>query len=269
MLFKFLRNDNERSLKVVIPTPYRGPGNLPAIYVTPDEPGKIRGYVDFESAEDIKGEGLDLTFRVKSEAKWTRHRGNSSVMYHSKQVLQRRTWEIPISHSRPRVVSAGKTRENIPLGQPVPLTIRFDPFLSSSGHFGQELIVVSATIKLKQYTRLWHRWDVKTETKELLALPVNDGWQQSANGMQRTILVDIPHAPRLSCTTYTRPVQKKHVLKLIMRVRTSTMQPWPRELRVEMEVNVTGPRPPNDAPLEELPPYSSVWNGGEVEDDTD
>lgn len=72
MLFKILSNDSERSLKVVILTQYRGPGNLPAIYVTPDEPGKIRGYVEFQSTEDIKGEDLDLNFRVKSEAKWYR-----------------------------------------------------------------------------------------------------------------------------------------------------------------------------------------------------
>lgn len=124
--------------------------------------------------------------------------------------------------------------ENIPLGQVVPLTIRFDPFLPSSGHYGQELVIISAIVKLKQYTRLWHRWNVKTETKEVLTLPVNHGWQQSANGMQRTILVDIPHAPRLSCTTYTRPVQKTHMMKLIMRVKTSTMtDEEARELRIE------------------------------------
>lgn len=70
MLFDIL--SKERSLQVVILTPYRGPGNLPAIFVTPDEPGKIRGYVELESTKDIKGEGLDLAFRVKSEARWTR-----------------------------------------------------------------------------------------------------------------------------------------------------------------------------------------------------
>lgn len=244
------------------------------------------------------------------------HYGNSTVAYHSKQVLQRKSWRIPISHSRPGVVSSGTTRfdfeaeleprtpssikgrrswlnyrftatlrrrfprrnivfkqdvwtfstclpapsidymptpychsgvweshlpficslpsENIPLGQTVPLTIRFDPFLPSSGHYGQELVIVGAIVKLKQYTRLWHRWDVKTETKEVLALPVNHGWQQTANGMQRTLLVDIPPAPRLSCTTHTRPVQKTHVMKLIMRVKTASMTDrQARELRIE------------------------------------
>lgn len=189
--------------------------------------------------------------------------------------------------------------ENIPLGQTVPLTIRFDPFPSSSGHFGQELVIISAIVKLKQYTRLWHRWDVKTETKEVLTLPVDHDWQQSANGMQRTILVDVPHAPRLSCTTYTRPVQKSHKMKLIMRIKTATMtDKEARELRIEsrllftcmidfelqmiqrtndcvlalfflVEVNVTGARPPTDAPLEDLPSYSAVWDGEHDGDDSD
>ncbi|KAF9361209.1 hypothetical protein BGX26_005033 [Mortierella sp. AD094] len=156
------------------------------------------------------------------------------------------------------------------LGQTVPLTVQFDPFLPSSGHFRQELVVVNATIKLKQYTRLWHRWNVKTETKEVLAMAVNDGWPQVGSGLQRTIQVNIPPAPRLSCTTVTRPVQKTHVLKLIMRVRAQNMTDRKaRELRVEMGVNITGPRPPTDLPIEELPPYSAAWEGENDGDNSD
>ncbi|KAI8602364.1 hypothetical protein EDD21DRAFT_372091 [Dissophora ornata] len=344
MFSRIISRDSEKSLKIVILTPYRGPGNLPAIFATPEEPGKINGYVEFESTEDIKGGDLDLTFRVKSEARWVRQYGQTTVVYHSKQVLQRQAWKIPIAHPQPGVVGAGKTRydfevildpetpssiagrrgwlnyrfaatlhrrfprrnmvfkqdvwalrtclpvpnpeyvpdphvhmgvweshlpfkcslpnENIYLGQRLPLTVQFDSFLPTSGHFGQEMVVVNAVVKLKQYTRLWHRWNVKTETKEVVAQAVNDGWPRAANGIQRTIFVDIPHAPRLSCTTFTRPVQKTHVLKLIMRVKTVSMaDKEARELRVEMEVNVTGPRPPTDPPLEDLPPYSAVWDG--------
>ncbi|KAF9403255.1 hypothetical protein BGX21_005856 [Mortierella sp. AD011] len=345
-------NSQEKSLRITILTPFRGPGNLPAVYVTPEVPGKICGYVEFECSDEIKGGDFDLTFRVKSEARWVRNYGQTNVVYHSKQVLQRESWEIPVTHLRPGVIGAGKIRydfevaldpqtpssiagrrgwlnyrfaatlhrgfprrnvvfkqdvwmfntclpapnleympdphvysgvwdshlpfvcslpsKNIALGQTVPLTVRLDPFLPSSGHFRQELVVVSAIIKLKQYTRLWHRWNVKTETKEVLAMTVNDGWPQVRSGLQRTIQVNIPPAPRLSCTTITRPVQKTHVLKLIMRVRTQSMTDREaRELRVEMEVNVTGPRPPSDFLLEELPPYSTAWDGENDGDDSD
>lgn len=40
-------------------------------------------------------------------------------------------------------------------------------------------------------------------------------------------------------------------------------------LFVLVEVNVTGPRPPTDAPLEELPAYSAVWEGEHDGDDSD
>ncbi|KAG0369324.1 hypothetical protein BC939DRAFT_464626 [Gamsiella multidivaricata] len=344
MFTRIASKDQEQLLKVVILTPYRGPGNLPAVFATPEVPGTIRGFVEFESVEDIKGGDLDLTFRVKSEARWTRHYGQSTVVYHSKEVLQRKAWKVPVSHPQPGVVGAGRTRfdfevvldqrtpssisgrrgwlnyrfaatlhrrfprrnivfkqdvwtfstclpapdpeyisdpymysgvwefhlpfmcslpsENIHLGQTVPLTIKFDPFLSSSGHFDQELVIVNAVIKLKQYTRLWHKWNVKTETKEVLALPVREGWVPGANGVQRTILVDIPQAPQLSCTTTTRPVQKTHILKLIMRIKTASMTDREaREFRIEMGVNITGPRPPTDPPVEDLPPYTAVWDG--------
>lgn len=247
-------------------------------------------------------------------------RGQTRVMYHSKEVLQRQRWDIPIAHSSPGLVTAGKTRydfeviiipgapssisgrrswlnyrleatlhrgfprrnitfrqdvwtfstclplpqpdvvlfplvqsgiweshlpftcsipnESVYLGQIVPVTIQFEPFVTSSGHLGQELVIVSAMVKFKQYTRLWHRWDVKHETKELVALPVLTGWPITSNGFQRTLLVQLPNAPRLSCTTMTRPVQKTHCLKLIMKVKTSSMtDKQARELRIESKLD--------------------------------
>ncbi|KAF9941132.1 hypothetical protein BGZ67_005786 [Mortierella alpina] len=147
--------------------------------------------------------------------------------------------------------------ENIHLGQRLPMTVQFEPFVRASGHYGQELVIISAVVKLKQYTRLWHRRNVKNETKETLNVPVHHGWPQTARGFQRTIWVDLPHAPQLSCTTFTQPVQKTHRLKIIMNVKTSAMADRnAKEFRVEMEVNVTGPRPPT---AEGLPPYSAVW----------
>jgi hypothetical protein len=69
MLNKLIQ-DTAKTLQVVILTPFRGPGNLPAIYSTPEEPGKIRGYVQLTTTEDIKAKDLDLYFRVKSFARW-------------------------------------------------------------------------------------------------------------------------------------------------------------------------------------------------------
>ncbi|KAF9365835.1 hypothetical protein BGX34_008046 [Mortierella sp. NVP85] len=240
MLFRILNNDSERSLKVVILTQHRGPGNLPAIYVTPEEPGKIRGYVEFQSTEDIKGEDLDLNFRVKSEAKWYRHYGNSTVAYHSKQVLQRKSWRIPVSHSRPGVVSSGTTRFDF--------VAELEPQTPSSIKGRRSWLNYRFTATLR---RRFPRRNIVFK-------------------QDRTILVDIPPAPRLSCTTHTRPVQKTHVMKLIMQVKTATMTDREaRELRIEMGVKVTGPRPPTDALLEEPPPYSAVWDGVHDGDDSD
>ncbi|KAF9910827.1 hypothetical protein EC991_005545 [Linnemannia zychae] len=69
MLSNFTQ-DTTKTLQVVILTPFRGPGNLPAIYCTPEEPGKIRGYVQLTTTEDLKAKDLDLYFRAKSYARW-------------------------------------------------------------------------------------------------------------------------------------------------------------------------------------------------------
>ena len=106
----FQNDEKSKSLTIVILTPYRGPGNLPAVFITPEERGVIRGFVEFQSAKDIQGGDLDLAFRVKSEARWSRQRGEHRHVYHSKQVLQRQAWNIPIRHTRHGVVAAGNTR---------------------------------------------------------------------------------------------------------------------------------------------------------------
>ncbi|KAF9137941.1 hypothetical protein BGX30_009760 [Mortierella sp. GBA39] len=350
-----LTQDKKKSLQVVILTPFRGPGNLPAIYGTPEEPPKVRGYVELITTEDIKTGDLDLYFRVKSYARWARQRGEMTVVYRSKEVLQKNFHQFPIKHERPGVISPGTVRfdfeevlnrhtpssidgrrswlncrfaatlhrgffhpnmtfkqdvwvfntcipspqsgylppphvfdgvweshlpftcsipnENIQLGETVPLTIQFRPFIPSSGLVSQELVVVGAVVKMKQYTRLWNKRNVKTEKKVVIEMPVNQGWAPGKDGMQRTIMVNVPFAPRLSCTTITVPVQKTHRLKLIMRIKTASMSDRDaKELRIEMPVNITGPRPPTVHPTaeeeegEQLPSYSSVFEGGNDSD---
>lgn len=315
------------------------------------------------------------------------HYGESTVVYKSKEVLQKNFHQIPIKHEHPGVISPGTIRfdfeevlnkhtpssihgqrnwlnyrfaatlhrgflqrnmtfkqdvwvfntcipspqsgylptphvfagvweshlpftcsipnENIQLGKAVPLTIQFRPFVPSSGLVGQELVVVDAIVKMKQYTRLWHKWNVKNEKKVVVEMPVNQGWATGKDGMQRTIMVNVPFAPRLSCTTITEPVRKTHCLKLIMRLKTASMSDrHAKELRIESKylyrtmmffivkdtdetrkrelkncspffcdiivivpVHITGPRPPTVYPIaeeeeEQLPTYSSVWEGG-------
>ncbi|KAF9384357.1 hypothetical protein CPC16_008459 [Podila verticillata] len=343
----------EKPMRIVIQTPFRGPGNLPAIYATPEAQGEIQGYVEFDSSEDIKGRNIDLYFRTKSQARWTRHYGEATVVYRNKDVLQTQKWDFDLPHTQSGLIAAGKSQfefkvtldthtpssikgkrgwlsyrlratlrrsfpkrnievvqdvwtfssslpapgpshlpdeptefsgvweERLPyllsypnksiyLGQVLPLTIKFGPFLKTSGHVGQELAILDAVIKLKQYTRLWHRRDVKTETKEILEIPLNDGWPVGPYGLERTIDIPIPPAPSLSCTTYTRTVRKTHKLKLIMHVHTNTTTAkQARELRIEMDIHLTGPRPPNDLPPEELPPYSLQWEGDDEGDNSD
>lgn len=129
--------------------------------------------------------------------------------------------------------------ENIMLGETVPLTIQFRSFISSSGLVGQELVIVNAVIKMKQYTRLWHKWDVKNEKKVVVEMPVKS-WTPGKDGMQRTIMVSVPSAPRLSCTTITQPVRKTHCLKLIMRVKTASMSDkQAKELRIESKSDIS------------------------------
>ncbi|KAF9333171.1 hypothetical protein BGZ91_011373 [Linnemannia elongata] len=115
-------------------------------------------------------------------------------------------------------------------GQVVPLTVQFEPFLDNSIHRGQELIVASAFVKMKQYTRLT---DPKMFNKQL------------------------------ACGLDSPPVTKRHTLKLIMMVYTNvSSEKEAKELRVEMDVKITAPRPEHIkdmAPAHAAPPpYQSI-----------
>ncbi|KAG0377182.1 hypothetical protein BGX24_006604 [Mortierella sp. AD032] len=151
-------------------------------------------------------------------------------------------------------------------GQVVPLTVQFEPFLDNSIHRGQELIVASAFVKMKQYTRLTDPKMLNKERKDkktVFSLPVTEDWPQTNNGFTKTIMVELPGAKQLACALDSPPVTKRHTLKLIMMVYTNVSgEKEAKELRVEMDVKITAPRPEHIrdmAPAHAAPPpYQSI-----------
>ncbi|KAF9175231.1 hypothetical protein BGX21_005857 [Mortierella sp. AD011] len=132
--------------------------------------------------------------------------------------------------------------------QIVPLTVQFDPFRDSSILRGQQLIVMSAIVKLKQYTTLCDKkflGKTRKEKKVVFILPVSvEDWPHTEQGFTKTIMVDLPDARKLAASIETVPLTKTHCLKLIMMVRTSaTTEKEAKEIRMEMDVKITSPRP--------------------------
>ena len=113
------------------------------------------------------------------------------------------------------------------LGQQVPVTFK------CSGVSNTHLQVVSATIKLKQYTTLTVKTGRKIDSKDILNSRVDDGWPHAVNGQgwQRTVVVSMPGAPQLTPTVISPLIEKTHKLKLILQV--SSPNAGTRELRVE------------------------------------
>ncbi|KAI1320397.1 hypothetical protein EDD11_001200 [Mortierella claussenii] len=155
-------------------------------------------------------------------------------------------------------------------GQIVPLKVTFEPFRENSIFKGQDLVVVSAIVKLKQYTTLIEKKLLTSRRKEkkvILNLPVAiENWgPQTDRGFTETIMVELPGARQLAAAIESGALIKTHCLKLIMMVRTSTMtEKEAREIRVEMGVRITSPRPehfksmnPHSVALMAPPPYQS------------
>ncbi|KAF9586452.1 hypothetical protein BGW38_004712 [Lunasporangiospora selenospora] len=133
-------------------------------------------------------------------------------------------------------------------GQTIPMTVTFEPFLNNSILYGQELIIDSAVVKLKQYTALYEHGKIidkkRTEKKTVINLPVLDVWPQTNQGFSKTIMVEIPGAIALAASFHSKAVIKTHCLKLIMKVRTGTIAAAEaKELRTEIDVTITAPRP--------------------------
>ncbi|KAG0379899.1 hypothetical protein BGX24_011141 [Mortierella sp. AD032] len=145
-------------------------------------------------------------------------------------------------------------------GQVVPLTVRIDPFLENSIHKGQELIVMSALVKLKQYTTLRDPsklGNTQKEKKEVIVLPVMEGWPVTSQGFERIVNIELPGARKLAASIDSVPVTKTHTLKLIMMIRTPLIgEKEAKELRVEMGVTITSPRPEHIKGI--APEYSSL-----------
>jgi hypothetical protein len=124
------------------------------------------------------------------------------------------------------------------------LTAVIEPFRESSIYHGQELIVESAVVRLKQYTTLIEKRKIKNtsigttrrkDKKVIINLPVAaEEWPRTSEGITKTISVELPGARRLAASIETEPLIKTHSLKLIMKVRTNTMsEKEAKEIRAE------------------------------------
>ncbi|KAG0050940.1 hypothetical protein BGZ83_004272 [Gryganskiella cystojenkinii] len=142
-------------------------------------------------------------------------------------------------------------------GQVVPLKVNIGAFMESSTFKGQTLIIENAMVKMKQYTMLIEPKKLYTskrkQKKTVFILPIMDShaegdcWnlEQSNQGFERTLMVELPGARQLAADLESKALLKTHCLKLIMMVRTSGAPPEEpaKEIRVEMDVKITSPRP--------------------------
>ncbi|GJJ70439.1 hypothetical protein EMPS_02788 [Entomortierella parvispora] len=143
-------------------------------------------------------------------------------------------------------------------GQIVPLKVQIGAFTESSSFRGQSLIIDSAMVKMKQYTILMEPNRLYTSKrkhkKTVFILPIMNNPQNEAeawnpthsnHGFERIVMVELPGARQLAADLESKALNKTHCLKLIMMVRPSgsTDPKDAKELRVEMEVRITSPRP--------------------------
>ncbi|KAF9207719.1 hypothetical protein BGZ49_010683 [Haplosporangium sp. Z 27] len=123
------------------------------------------------------------------------------------------------------------------LGQQVPITIKM---MAS-----EECVQIdSGVVKLKEYSTFRASGGEKSGKDEILNLKVDDGWPhaETQKSWQRTIVVPFPTSPQLTPTLSSSMITKAHILKLILRAKIGDRF-GTSELRVEMPVRITGPRP--------------------------
>ncbi|KAF8934991.1 hypothetical protein BGZ58_005311 [Dissophora ornata] len=330
-----------KALTLSIPTPGKGPNNVPLFIGAVDAPARIKGMVNFNCNYDCKGNDIYINYIAVAEAKWSRRSGNRTYTYRGRQVFNEQNLRMALPHPSTGTVQAGQyaysfdfpvdakttpssfkglyswmtyrvrvtlvrsfpslnvVREQtvwvlnsliprperpladtpvsmtqfsgvlmktvpyicvIPsvllyLGQQVPVTIKVQAASSP-------IFVQSAVIKLKQYSTLRVRSGTKTGKKELLNVPLDGGWPQAEvhKAWQRTVIVTLPGAPQLTPTVASTMITKVHKLKLIMQVRMG-QHGQREELRIEMPVVITGPRPPGEPyPSFDMPRYLASVN---------
>ncbi|KAG0000081.1 hypothetical protein BGZ80_010822 [Entomortierella chlamydospora] len=317
------KQENSKELKLSIPTPGKGPGDVPLVIGAHDTPGAIKGAVSFECNYDCKGSNIIIKYTALAEVRWSTKSGNKTIHYRGRHLYDKKIVQMTLQHTQEGKVSAGKylcpfyfsidamympssfvgtyawmtykvratlvrkfpsvnlVREQVVwvlnsalprperplidtptqmtrykgvlmktvpyiciipsnviyLGQQVPITIKILPAESP-------VQVMSGVIKLKQYTTLNVRGGEKSNKKELLNVTLKDGWPQAEarNSWQRTIVVPIPGFPQVTPSISSPMITKSHILKLILNAKIGK-NGHRSELRVEMPVTITGPRP--------------------------
>ncbi|KAF9168899.1 hypothetical protein BGX21_011069 [Mortierella sp. AD011] len=247
------KQENSKELKLSIPTPGKGPGDVPLVVGAHDTPSAIKGAVSFECNYDCKGSNIIIQYTALAKVRWS-IRKFPSVNLVREQVV----WVLNSALPRPERplidTPTQMTRYNgvlmktvpyiciipsnvIYLGQQVPITIKISPAESA-------VQVLTGVIKLKQYTTLNVRGGEKSSKKELLNVALKNGWPQAeaGNSWQRTIVVPVPGFPQVTPSISSPMITKSHILKLILDARIG-MNGHRSELRVEMPVTITGPRP--------------------------
>ncbi|KAF8926193.1 hypothetical protein BGZ52_005944 [Haplosporangium bisporale] len=147
--------------------------------------------------------------------------------------------------------------EALHFAQKVPVTFKAFPTLV----YGEPMTVLSATVKLKQYTYLKAGIETRRDSRDVMNIAMNDGWPVPIpeQPWQRTMVVTLPTAPILTPTTHAECYIVTHKLKLIMQVMVGRGSK--QELRIEMPVKITPPRPPGDLiPSFDLSRYLSCVN---------
>ncbi|KAG0019646.1 hypothetical protein BGZ80_005487 [Entomortierella chlamydospora] len=141
-------------------------------------------------------------------------------------------------------VSLTLPSDTLSMAQVVPITVRMSPF-SKGKYYGKKIVVSGAYFALREKVDgQANGFSSKfTNTRNVITLPIRDGWPETAGPWERTVSLTMPTSPGVSPDSKTKYMDITHSLALVMKVKAEGEKEFLiQESEIKAPVHIVVPR---------------------------
>ncbi|KAF9169371.1 hypothetical protein BGX21_010716 [Mortierella sp. AD011] len=141
-------------------------------------------------------------------------------------------------------VSLTLPSDTLSMAQVVPITVRMSPF-SKGKHYGKKIVISGAYFALREKVdgRANGLSSKFTSTRNVITLPIRDGWPETAGPWERTVSLTMPTSPGVSPDSKSRYMDITHSLALVMKVKAEGEKEFlVQESEIKVPVHIVVPR---------------------------
>ncbi|KAF9114795.1 hypothetical protein BGX27_009829 [Mortierella sp. AM989] len=148
--------------------------------------------------------------------------------------------------------------DTLSMAQIVPITVKMNPFNKGTKNYGKAIIISEAHFALRE--KVIGRGNAMPETfintRDIITVPIKDGWPEIVGPWERTVNLTMPMSPSVVASMKSKYMDVSHSLVLVMKIKADDKKSKTEEFEIQAPVHIVAPRPTagNDGDI--LPIYS-------------